>query len=348
MTEINQGIDCTRRLKKPRYRLRVERRRIHAEPEELIMLRLLDVPTGCSPSCYVWRHVSGGGTLLEEVGEAVWYSAPSTNVGCMGSAIITVTCGDVHLDTVFIGSTTFGTPPVVLHWFEQNRTWPSPPGEYLKYRAVVIKTYDLYEAIKVYPPPLEDGEVEDYPFAPLFVGEAYKLKYVGAKGDPLPEGVTKEPRVPWPRDWKPGDPTPEGITIPEGTVFPEGWSYYLKFPTTKVLFRVTRSYDCNGIYLQTQAYARYEEGMEKWWFDRYAAVEDPTPVVVDARSPFLKGERVTLDEGAIIPFGWKPNSRGVAGLHIPGGTIWPPDWKKGDPFPKWDCCPARLLEYEED
>lgn len=348
MTEIYQGIDCTRRLKRPRYKLRVERRRIYAQPDEMLLLRLLGVPAGCSFSCYLWRRVSGGGTLISEVGEAVWFRAPSTNVGCKGSAIITVSYGEEHLDTVFIGSTSSGTPPDVLEWYRNNRTTPSTPGDYWKYRAYVIKSLTLRRAIKIDPRDPWEWEFEEGPLGPDVPKDVGYTQYVVATGDPLPEGVTKEPRTPWPRDWKPGDPTPEGITIPEGTVFPDGWSFYLHFPTEENLFLTSRSYDCNGIYLQTLPFARYNAPITLVLMQKWLKLYEDIPLVVDARTPFLKGERVKLEEGAIIPFGWKPNSRGVAGLTIPYGTIWPADWKKGDPFPEWDCCPAHILEHEEE
>jgi len=347
LTEIDKGVDCTRRLKKPRYRLRLERRRIYAEPDELLMLRLLEVPAECAASCYVWNHVRGGGILIDEVGEAVWYRAPSSNEGCKGSAIITVSCGEEHLDTVFIGSPATATPPDVLAWYRKNRTTPSIPGDYWKYRSYVIKSMTLRRQIKIDPRDPWEWEFEEGPLAEGVEKEVGYTQYVVATGDPLPEGVTKEPRARWPRDWKPGDPAPRGIIIPEGTVFPEGWSYYIKFPSQETLFLTSRSYDCNGIYLQTLPFARYNAPVLLYVLERALAKLEDMPLIVDARTPFLKGERVVLADGAIIPWGWKPNSRGVVGLTIPGGTIWPPDWKKGDAFPKSDCCPPNILEIEE-
>lgn len=280
MTEIDQGVDCTRRLRKPRNKLRLERRWIYAEPDETYLLRLLEVPLECEPSCYTWQHIRGGGTLAEEVGVAVWFRAPIDNEDCKNSAVINVRCAGKLIDTAYITTTLYATPPEVLKWYQDNRTWPTPALDYWKYRATVIKTYTLYEAIHV------DG----------------KTKYIVAGP--------------------------------------------LTFPTKVKLFRVTHSYDCNGIYLQTLAYATYNEPIDKWFYDRYIEVGDMTPVVVDARTPFLKGEPVTLDEGAIIPFGWKPNTRRLPGLNVPYGTIWPADWKKGDPFPYWECCPHHLLEAD--
>lgn len=107
-------------------------------------------------------------------------------------------------------------------------------------------------------------------------------------------------------------------------------------------------YDCNGIYLNMWHYTHFGEGTTKSQFDRVTEIDAAQHLIRDARSPFLKGERVKQAEGAIIPFGWKPNSRGVVGFYFPAGMIWPPDWKKGDAFPEWDCCPANILEYEEE
>lgn len=311
------------------------------------MLRLLEVPAECASSCYLWRHVKGGGSLIEEVGEAVWFRAPSTNEGCKGSAVISVSCGEDDLDIAFIGSPSAPTPPDILRWFWYHRTYPSPPLEYTKYYALSIRSMTVMERIFVKRPGPEDPGYVKIPLAP---GQPYYdeyVKYVPGGGDPLPEGIIREPRAVWPRDWKVGDPAPEGFTIPEGIEFPEAWSYYITFPLKKVLYRCWRTYDCNGIYLNMWHYQRFGEGTPQYMFEQASELAEKEPLIRDARSPFLKGERVILAEGAIIPWGWKPNSRGVAGLTIPGGTIWPPDWKKGDAFPAWDCCPPNLLEIEE-
>jgi len=348
LTEIYQGVDCTRRLKRPRYKLRLEKRRIYAEPGELLWLRLLDVPAECSKSCYTWRHVRGGGYLHDDTGGGVSFSAPLDNEGCKGSAVIDVYYGKEHLDTAFISNSTFVTPPDVLTWYRKNRTNPTPALDYWKYRSYVIKSMTLRWATLVDRPGQEDPFFTEEPLLQEPFIKDYYTKYEVATGDPLPEGVTREKRVKWPLDWSPGDPVPEGITIPEGTVFPEEWSFYLRFPTTKNLFLVSRSYDCNGIYLQTLPFARYNAPITRELLAHWLKLYEDMPLVEDARTPFLKGEKVTLDEGAIIPFGWKPNGRRVTGLHVPYGTIWPPDWKKGDAFPEWQCCPVPLLEQERE
>lgn len=347
MTEITQGVDCTRRLKKPRYRLRLQRRTIHAQPSERLALRLLEVPAECSASCYVWRHVRGGGYLEDEIGEAVWFRAPSSNVGCEGSAIITVSCGEEHLDTVFIGSASQVTPPEILTWFRKNRTYPSPPLEYTRYYATAVESTTLYERKIFQRPGFEEPFFLEDPLREGELIEPGYVRYVTATGDPLPEGIIRETGARWPRDWKVGDPAPEGFTIPEGTQFPEAWSYFITFPLKKHLYRCWRMYDCNGIYLNMWHYTHFGEGTTHAQFVRVTEIDAERPLIRDARSPFLKGERVVLAEGATIPFGWKPDSRGVRGLTIPGGTIWPPDWKIGDPFPEWDCCPATILQLEE-
>lgn len=343
MTEITQGVDCTRRLKKPRFRLRLEKRNIFAQPRELVILRLLEVPAECELSCYNWRHVRGGGYLDEDVGTAVRFTAPIDNEACKGSAIIKVYCGEKHLDTALVSTTTYATPGEILRWFYHNRTYPSPPFEYTKYYATVVRSMTVYERIRVKRPPLGDPAYTK----PLLVpGQRYYdeyIKYGVATGDPLPEGIIREPRATWPRDWSPGDPTPEGFTIPPGTDFPEGWSYYITFPLKKHLYRCWRNYDCNGIYLNMWHYQHFGEGCTQSMFDRMTELLEGVPLVRDVRSRFLKGEKVKLEEGAVIPIGWKPNRRRLAGLYVPPGTIWPPDWRVGDPFPEWDCCPLQLL-----
>lgn len=280
MTPIDQGIDCRRRLKKPRNRLRLERKWIYAEAGELYHLLLLEVPDECPSSCYTWRHVRGAGILAEEVGKAVWFRAPIDNEDCSGTAVINVYCAGHLLDTAYISTSTYPTPPDVLRWYEANRTYPTPPLDYWKYRAYIVKSTTLHIAVIV------DN----------------KTRYVAA-----------------------GKPT---------------------FPTTDNLFLVSRSYDCNGIYLQTLQFARYNAPITQALLEKWLKLYEDIPLVVDARTPFLKGEPVTLEEGAIIPFGWKPNGRRVTGLTVPYGTIWPPDWKKGDPLPHWECCPIPLLEQE--
>jgi len=118
------------------------------------------------------------------------------------------------------------------------------------------------------------------------------------------------------------------------------------FPTPDDYFLISRSYDCNGIYLSKQHFARFAMGTPEWALNYAMEYNEGLPKVIDARTPFLKGEPVTLDEGAIIPFGWQPNTRRLAGLNVPYGTIWPDGWKKGDPLPVWECCPPRLVKAE--
>lgn len=118
------------------------------------------------------------------------------------------------------------------------------------------------------------------------------------------------------------------------------------YPTTEDLFLVSRTYDCNQIWLSEQHFATFTKGTSEQLMDLALEPYKDIPMIVDVRTPFLKGVPVTLDEGAIIPFGWKPNLRELPGLNVPYGTIWPDGWSKGDPLPKWECCPMKL--FEED
>lgn len=291
--EIFQGHDCSKEAKVTTrtdkktgevteyYRaLKLERTLIVADFRETVMLKLMHVHALCDDSCYYWRQVRGGGYLIEEYGPEVGFVLPVINEKCENSAVIKVYLGKKRLDTAYITTTAYATPPHVLRWFEKNRTWPTPPHDYWKYRAYLVRSMQVHSV-----------------------------------------SIVKKKRVYTPV---------EKVT----------------FPTPDDYFLVSRTYDCNGIYLNMQHFTRFAMGTRepdfKWAIERLEGL----PVVRDARTPFLKGEPVTLDEGAIIPFGWQPNGRGVKGLNIPYGTIWPEGWKKGDPLPMWECCPPRIVKAE--
>lgn len=291
--EIFQGHDCSKEAKVSTrtdkktgevtefYRaLKLERTHIVAEFAETVMLKLMHVHTLCDDSCYHWRQVRGGGYLIEEWGPEVGFSVPHINKKCENSAVIKVYLGKKRLDTAYITTTAYATPPHVLKWYREHRTRAVPPHDYWKYRAYNVKSLQLH------------------------TGSVVEKKWVF---------------------------TPAGKPA-----FPTKVKYYL----------VSRNYDCNGIYLNMQHFSEMPSGTIKEAFEWVMGLYKDVPMVVDARTPFLKGEPVTLDEGATIPFGWKPNTRRLAGLNVPYGTIWPEGWKSTDPLPEWECCPPRLVEAE--
>lgn len=280
MPEIYQGVDCTRRLKKPRIRLKLERTSIYAQPEERLRLALLDVPSECDAFCYHWVHVRGGGYLDSLVGKVVRFTAPKDNLRCRGTAVIRVFYGARLLDTVVVSLLTTHTPGKVLRWYEQNRTWPYPPADFEKYRAYRIRSMALYTS-----------------------------------------AVVRGKRV--------------------YTSAPEAG-----FPNPDPLYMLSRSYDCNGILLTITHHARFGQNtsraLAKVAFDQIREA----PMFLDIRTPFLKGEPVTVDEGFTIPFDWRPDTRRLPGLNVPRGTIWPEGWEPGDALPHWECCPTQLFEPE--
>lgn len=102
MSEIFKGHDCSKRAGRPTLTLRLEKREILAEPNELITLKLLDVHPDCFPSCYQWAIRFGGGRLIDPYGTVVKYVAPEDNKNCENDAVVDVLTGSKWLDSAYI------------------------------------------------------------------------------------------------------------------------------------------------------------------------------------------------------------------------------------------------------
>lgn len=291
--EIFQGHDCSKEAKvttrtdkktgevtEYHRALKLEKKLIVADFRETVMLKLMHVHALCDDSCYHWRQVRGGGYLIEEYGPEVGFVVPHINKKCENSAVIKVYLGKKRLDTAYITTTAYATPPHVLRWYEKHPFPWDYPGDEWKYRAYAVKSTQLYRRA-----PLDQW--------PLYTPVA-----------------------------KPSFPTPKRYDL------------------------IARIYDCNHIFLHLWRFSAFHMGTTQEAFERVMKEVEAQPMVVDMRTPFLKGEPVTLDEGATIPFGWQPNARKLPGLTVPYGTIWPEGWKSTDPLPEWECCPPRLVEAE--
>lgn len=99
--EPYKGIDCRKRIKRPRIKVRIAPTSRVLKPGELMALSAQGAPFECDPGCYMWTLSPAMGVLSPRFGTTVYYRAPeiTKNTNCEWSVTISLFIGAYELDS---------------------------------------------------------------------------------------------------------------------------------------------------------------------------------------------------------------------------------------------------------